>query len=176
MDCLQDDQTFAVREAEQYDPVNGTWTRLAGAAVPRQYHSAALLLPDGRVWTGGSNPNDGTVREERMEVFSPPYLFRGPRPTIDSSPTDLVWAANFSIHSQNAAGITRVVLIRCGSATHGFDADQRLVELEIQSRSVSQNTLVVKAPPNSNIAPPGNYMLFVLDANDVPSYARMVHL
>jgi galactose oxidase len=111
-----------------------------------------------------------------MEVFSPPYLFKGPRPTIDSSPTNLVWATNFSIGSQNAADIARVVLIRCGSATHGFDADQRFVELEIQSRSVPQDTLVVKAPPNGNVAPPGYYMLFVLNTNGVPSSARMVHL
>ena len=167
---------YAVLEAEQYNPVNDTWTKLAAAEVPRQYHSAALLLPDGRVWTGGSNPNDGSVREERMEVFSPPYLFRGPRPTIDSLPTDLAWGADFSIYSQNTADIARVVLIRCGSATHGFDADQRFVELEIQSRSVLQNALIVKAPPNNNIAPPGYYMLFVLNTNDVPSSASMVHL
>src|SRR5439155_17287522 len=123
----------------------GIWTTLASATVPRQYHSAALLLPDGRVWTGGSNPNNGTAREERMEVFSPPYLFRGPRPIISAAPDRLVWANTFLIHSSNATDIVRVVLSRCGSATHGFDSDQRLVELEIQSRSTAQNTLVVKA-------------------------------
>jgi hypothetical protein len=172
----KDDKQFGVREAEQYDPVNGTWTRLAAATVTRQYHSTALLLPDGRVWTGGSNPNDGTAREERMEIFSPPYLFRGSRPTIDFAPTNLVRDTTFSIRSQNVEDIASVVMIRCGSATHGFDADQRLVELGIQSRSRPESTLVVKAPPNNNVAPPGYYILFVLNANKVPSRGRMVHL
>lgn len=179
----RDDDQYAVLEAEQYNPVTDTWTTLAAAQRPRQYHSTALLLPDGRVWMGGSNkrgaaatPDDGTAREEIMEVFSPPYLCRGPRPTIDAAPTELVWATAFSIRSQNAADIARAVLIRCGSATHGFDADQRFVELAIQSRSVPQNTLVVTAPPHGDVAPPGYYMLFVLDANDVPSHAHMVQL
>jgi hypothetical protein len=175
-DQNQPDATHAVLEAELYNPISGQWTILAAATVPRQYHSTALLLPDGRVWTGGSNKNNSTEREERMEVFSPPYLFRGPRPTIDSSPTDIVWASNFAIQSQNVADITRVVLIRCGSSTHSFDADQRLIELDIPSRSVSSKTLTVKAPPNANIAPPGYYMLFVLNTNNVPSHARMVHM
>ena len=177
------DDKYAVLEAEQYDPVTNTWTKLAAAERPRQYHSAALLLPDGRVWVGGSNKtepppssNNGLVREDIMEVFSPPYLFRGARPTIDSSPTDIFWNKNFLIRSQNAANITHVVLMRQGSSTHGFDADQRFVELDIQSRSVSQKTLTVKAPPDRNIAPTGNYMLFVLGTNDVPSHARMVRL
>jgi hypothetical protein len=178
-----DDDLYAVLEAEQYDPATNSWKKLAAARYPRQYHSTALLLPDGRVWTGGSNkrgasanPNDGTAREDKMEVFSPPYLSQGQRPTIDASPTDLIWAANFSIHSQDVADIGRVVLMRCGSATHGFDADQRLVELEIQRRSVRQKTLIVKAPPNANIAPPGYYMLFALNTDGVPSHARMVHM
>jgi hypothetical protein len=167
------DATQAVREVEQFDPVTGTWTTLAAAAVPRQYHSTALLLPDGRVWTGGSNPNDSGSREERMEVFSPPYLFKGDRPIIASAPDVIKWNTNFEIHSPDAASITRVVVIRCGSATHGFDSDQRFIQLSIQG-PVSNIGILVKAPPHGMIAPPGYYMLFVLTANDVPSHAVIV--
>jgi hypothetical protein len=107
-----------------------------------------------------------------MEVFSPPYLFKGPRPTIVSAPDRLRWNQNFTVSCSNPAGITRAVLIRCGSATHGFDADQRLVELQVQSPTATG--LVVKAPPNCNIAPPGYYMLFVVNAVGVPSRAVIV--
>ena len=167
------DAVQAVLQVEQFDPATGAWTTLAAATVPRQYHSTALLLPDGRVWTGGSNVNDTMVREERMEVYSPPYLFAGPRPVISSVPDVIQWNTNFEIGSPDAAGIVQVVLIRCGSATHGFDSDQRLVELHIQGPS-NNNRIVVKAPPHGMVAPPGYYMLFILNGSAVPSHAVIV--
>ena len=172
------DDKNAVLVAEQYDPITDSWTRLAEATVPRQYHSTALLLPDGRVWTGGSNPmpGNGTIREERMEVFSPPYLFRGDRPIIQSVPENISYAVNFSIICFNPDRIKSATLMRCGSSTHGFDADQRFVEIEITNRSVAANTLTLKSPPNNNIAPPGAYMLFVLNFNDVPCHAHIIQI
>jgi len=166
-----------VKEAEQFklNPASvssSTWSKLATATVARQYHSTALLLPDGRVWTGGSNPNNSDDREERMEVFSPPYLFKGLRPTIVSAPDRLEWNKDFTISCSNPGAISHAVLIRCGSATHGFDVDQRLVELQVDSRT--NTNVVFKLLPDRNILPPGHYMLFALNAAGVPSRAVIV--
>jgi galactose oxidase len=107
-----------------------------------------------------------------MEVFSPPYLFNGPRPTIFSAPDRLQWNQNFTVSCSNPADISHAVLIRCGSATHGFDVDQRLVELQVDSRT--KTNVVFKPLPNRNILPIGHYMLFALNASGVPSRAVIV--
>jgi hypothetical protein len=170
---MMNDQ-HAVLEAEQYNPGSGIWTKLAPAKVPRQYHSTALLLPDGRVWTAGSNKNFGTEREYQMEAYSPPYLFRGARPVITSTPSALTLASNFTIGTQEANSIRSVALVRGGSSTHSFDADQRYVGLVIQGRTATSVT--VTSPPDHNIAPPGYYMLFIVNNNGVPSTGRFVRV
>ncbi len=167
----------AVRTAEQYDPFTNSWTRLATAAVPRLYHSVALLLPDGRVWTAGSNFNCApglANRELRMEIFSPPYLFWGPRPIIHSAPSEINAGTQFNIGCSRSWRIQSVAMIRCGSVTHAFDSDQRFVELSIVSRTL--NRVRVAGPPNRNIAPPGWYMLFILNDCGVPSVARFIRV
>src|SRR5262249_23884744 len=78
----------AVLDSEIYHPATNTWTVAAKATVPRFYHSVALLLPDGRVITVGSNPSR-TADELRLELFHPPYLFRGPRPFIERVPEQI---------------------------------------------------------------------------------------
>ncbi|MBI3537988.1 MAG: DUF1929 domain-containing protein [Chloroflexi bacterium] len=165
----------AVRIPELYDPTTGQWTTLAQENVIRNYHSTALLLPDGRVWTGGSNLNGWrgeAFRELRMELFEPPYLFAGARPRVSGAPATLTTTNDFEIESPDAKEIQSVCLIRCGSVTHSFNFDQRYVGLAIKTRAA--NKLVVAPPPNSNIAPPGNYLLFVLNAAGVPSVGKFV--
>jgi hypothetical protein len=169
----------AVLAAERYDPATNTWTTLSNSAVPRLYHSVALLLPDGRVWTAGSNFNCDiglANRELRIEIFSPPYLFQGPRPTITSAPATVTAqaAATFVVQTPQANDIASACLLRCGSVTHAFDADQRYIGLTIQSHTASQLTLV--APPNKNIAPPGFYLLFVVDTDGIPSTGKFVRV
>ena len=169
----------AVLAAERYDPDTGTWSVLANSAVPRLYHSVALLLPDGRVWTAGSNFDcEGGVanRELRIELYSPPYLFQGPRPSITSAPATVnaQAATTFNVQTPQANDIAKACLIRCGSVTHGFDADQRYVGLTIQSHTASQLTLV--APPNKNVAPPGYYLLFVVENDGIPSIGKFVKI
>ena len=158
---------------ELFDPATGTWSVLANAAVPRVYHSVALLLPDGRVWTHGSDYGSG-VHEMRMEVFSPPYLFRGPRPTLTAAPDVVEIGGNFPISTPDAARIATVALVRCGSATHAFGIDQRWLELAVTG--VGAGRLNLAAPPNAHVAPPGYYMLFLLDGDGVPSVAKILRV
>ncbi len=167
----------ATLAAEMFDPTSLTWSPAGSAAMPRLYHSVALLLPDGRVWMAGSNPSQGTW-EPRMEIWSPPYLFNSdgslaPRPSLTGAPAKVGYNAPFSVQTPDAASISSVVLMHLGSFTHAFDFDQRLVEMSFTKGS---GTLTVTSPPNGNIAPPGPYMLFILNASGVPSVAKMITL
>ena len=167
-----------VYDAELYNPATNIWTTLCPMQVPRLYHATALLLPDGRVMTAGTdsvwNPDPFHEAELRVEVFSPPYLFRGARPSIHSAPAEVRYNATFAVETPDAAAIASVALIRCGSVTHSFNSDQRHVGLSITGRT--SNTLTLRAPPNGFIAPPGYYMLFILNGSAVPSVARFVRL
>lgn len=164
-----------VLAVEQFDPSTDTWSTLASAAVPRVYHSVALLLPDGRVWTAGSDYGSGS-HEPRMEIYSPPYLFRGPRPTISSAPDTVKVGigSSFEILTPDAAAVATVALVRCGTATHAFGIDQRWVDLAISG--ILPDRLTVSAPPDTNITPPGYYMLFLLDHDGVPSVAKILRV
>lgn len=162
-----------VMEAELFDPVHGTWTTLARLQVPRSYHTTALLLPDGRVWIGGSTPI-GAERETSIEAFSPPYLFRGPRPRNDLPYGAAVeHGSDVTIATPDAETVTRVTLLRCGSATHGFNSDQRHVELAITDRG---STHLEVRPPPLDVASFGWYMLFLINSLGVPSHGVMVHV
>lgn len=171
-----------VYEAELYDTETGTWSTLAAANRIRQYHSSALLLPDGRVMTGGGGICAECQRvgylEKNIEYFSPPYLYGAngqpaARPTITSAPATASYGSAFSVTSPEAASIGKVGLVGLGAPTHGDDQGQRYVPL---SFSATGTSLTIASPANVNIAPPGFYMLFVVDSNGVPSVARMVQL
>src|SRR6266851_3842667 len=150
----------------------------AGAnAYPRLYHSVALLLPDATVWLAGGNPQRGTYVQQ-MEIYQPPYLFDSTggaaiRPSITSAPRSISYGNAFTVQTPDAASINRVVLVRNGTVTHAFGMDQREVELSFTAQSGS---LTVTAPPSGNIAPPGYYMLFLLNSSGVPSVATFVQM
>jgi hypothetical protein len=150
----------------------------AGAnAYSRLYHSVALLLPDATVWLAGGNPQRGTYVQQ-MEIYRPPYLFDSTgaaaiRPSITSAPSSISYGNAFTVQTPDAASINRVALLRNGTVTHAFGMDQREVELSFTAQSGS---LTVTAPPNGNIAPPGYYMLFLLNSSGVPSVAKFVHV
>jgi hypothetical protein len=155
--------------AERYDPVSATWTDMAAQTAPRMYHSTALLLPDGRVLSAGQS--QGTY-QRTGEVFSPPYLFAGTRPTISGAPTTVGYQQQFTISTPDSASIARVALVRAGAVTHSVDFDQRYVDLTFQPGG--SGTLTATSPPDSNHAPPGWYMLFILNSSGVPSVASWV--
>ena len=169
------DQTQAVFAAELWSPSTETSTAMASITVPRLYHSTALLLPDGRVLSAGGGRFGGTAVDDQLsaEIYSPPYLFKGARPVISSAPGLLSYNASFSIATPNAAGIASVALLRLGSVTHHFNPDQRYLSLSFQ---IAGSALSVQAPVNANIAPPGYYMLFIVNTNGVPSVATILRI
>ena len=163
----------AVLEAEIYDPLTNTWTLAAKAQVARMYHSVALLLADGRVIAAGSNPNRKDD-ELRLELFHPPYLFKGPRPFIESAPGELQYGQTFTLHTPQAGEIKWVHLIKPMATTHSCDTEQRLVDLEFKRHHFCH--LEACVPREPNLAPPGWYMLFIVNRRGVPSVAKWVHL
>jgi hypothetical protein len=144
----------------------------------RLYHTTALLLPDGRVLVAGSGEPaaTGLSDDPTAEIFSPPYLFNADgtpatRPVISSAPTQLVYGSTFTVTTASAAEITKVLLIRLSSVTHATDMNQRG---NVLSFSAGSGSLTVTAPLNNKLAPPGHYMLFIVNASGVPSVAKIV--
>jgi len=156
-----------VYTAERWDPAQNSFTELASATRYRGYHSIALLLPDGRVLSSGGD------NEPNAEVFSPPYLFKGARPVVTSSPPSITWGESFSVDTPDATSITAATLVRLSAVTHAFNMNQRFNRLAFSQKP---GGLTVTAPSGAKIAPPGDYMLFVLNAAGVPSIARIVRL
>ena len=167
------DVTKAVFKAERWSPATETWSTMAAGAIPRLYHSTSLLLPDGRVFVGGGGDVGGGIDQNTVEYYSPPYLFQGARPTISSSPSTIAYGGTFFVGTPDGASIASVALIRPGSVTHGFDEDQRYVPVTF---TLTTGGLNVHAPVNANTAPPGPYMLFIVNSNGVPSVAPFVRL
>jgi hypothetical protein len=171
-----------VHTAELWDPVTEQWTILSDEAQDRCYHSTALLLPDATVLSAGGGeyqptnqlvPNDPKDTHADAQIFSPPYLFRGPRPVINSAPATLRYGQTFDVGTSSPAQIKKISLVRLSSVTHSFDQNQRINFLEF---SPTAGAITVKAPPNANVCPPGHYMLFLLNELLVPSVARIVRV
>jgi hypothetical protein len=145
--------------------------------VTRVYHSVSLLLPDGRVLTGGGGHPDGgplDIDHLDVEVYSPAYLFKGPRPVIASAPNIIRHGRPFSVDTPDAASIAQVNLIRLSAVTHSFNQTQQINRLAF---SVPNSGLLqVTAPANANLAPPGHYMLFIVNGDGVPSVAPILQL
>jgi hypothetical protein len=162
-------RTGPQRIAELYDPATGRWTDMAAQVASRMYHSTALLLPDARVFSGGQQ---GT-HARTVELFSPPYLFRGPRPVISSAGTTVARGGSLSVSSAQAASIRRVALVKPGAVTHQVNTDQRHLLLTF---TTSGSTLTARLPSNTMLTPPGYYMVFILDTLGVPSVASWVRV
>jgi hypothetical protein len=168
----------AQHSAQIWDPANPTvWTQLASNSIDRGYHSVSLLLPNATVLHGGSGnatvPGTSTPYpdQENHEIFHPPYLFKGARPTITNAPAVVGSGATFTVATPNAAQITTVRIIRLGSVTHDFDQNGRALTLPFV---VSGGGIDVTAQGNRNLAPPGHYLLFILNRNGVPSNGAIV--
>jgi YVTN family beta-propeller protein len=160
--------------AEIWNPSTGTWTQGAAGARARLYHSVSLLLPDASVLvSGGGAP--GPQNNTNAEIYFPPYLFTSTgaladRPVIDSAPATLDIGRTFRIDISGPQ-VSRVTLVKAGSVTHSWNMEQRFIDLAFSSNN---GAIAVQAPSRAADAPPGYYMLFVLDANGVPSIAKMV--
>ena len=164
----------AVYAAELWSPATQTWTTMSSMHTPREYHGTAVLLPDGRVMESGMGADFGNVPNElSAEFFSPPYLFKGARPTITQSPSSVQLGGSFFVGTPDAASITSAVLIRTGADTHFFDQNTRFVPVAFQQTT---GGLTLTAPPDGYHAPPGYYMLFLVNASGVPSMAPYIQL
>jgi Domain of unknown function (DUF1929)/Legume lectin domain/Chitobiase/beta-hexosaminidase C-terminal domain/PKD domain len=173
-----EDTSTASLQADLFDVSQSTVTvGSAGSdAFARLYHSVSLLLPDGTVWVAGGNPTRGSY-EQHVEIYTPPYLYNSSgslatRPSITTvNPAVIGYGTSFQVQTPDAANIASVVIMKNGAATHAFDMEQRLVGLTF---SAGSGVLNVTGPPNGNTAPPGYYMIFLINTSGVPSIAKFV--
>lgn len=175
------DESNAIFEAELWNPANDTWTSLASASEVRTYHSSALLLPSGAVISAGGGKCD-CEDKFNAEVFLPPYLFKkdgsgdlAPRPKITQAPENLSYKQTFTLSLSNTQieNISKVSLLRAGSSTHSWNNDQRFMILDF---NIEEGKLKVKAPEKAELAPPGYYLLSVVDNKGVPSVSKIIKL
>ena len=159
-----------------YNPSTNAWSAMDDLPSIRAYHSVMLLLPSGKVMMAGGTSGEGNTG---IEIFSPPYLFRGARPVISSAPAMVHHGQNFVIESPDAPTIVKVVLVRPMAVTHQTDAEQRVLEMPYIHDHVNPTRLTLTAPHGGHphaIAPMGYYMMFAINNNGVPSVARWVYL
>ncbi|MFI9745162.1 galactose oxidase-like domain-containing protein [Streptomyces sp. NPDC052494] len=173
-----------ILKAQFYDPRTNAFTEAAEPTVGRNYHSEALLLPDGRVATFGSDPlfddKDNTklgTFEQRIEVFTPPYLHRAgtDRPALGEGPRELDQNGRATFRTADAGRIVKARLMRPSAVTHTTDVEQRSVELGL-TKGQDGRTVTVAVPQDRTLVPPGWYMLFVADANGIPSEAKWIQV
>jgi len=170
-----------IHAAELWDPRSNTWAVLAEEQCDRCYHSTAVLLPDGRVMSAGGGEyqptpsvlaaNDPADTHLNAQVFSPPYLFNGPRPQIGESPDEISYGQHFKVATPNAAEIQIASLVRLSSVTHSFNPNQRINFL---TPAAGAGFVALTAPANANSCPPGHYLLFLLNKAGVPSVGKFV--
>lgn len=166
--------------ARIYHPGTNTFTAAAAPTIGRDYHSEAVLLPDGRVATIGSNPLYGDSEdtapgyfEQRIEIYSPPYLFHGPRPAIEGGPQQMGLGGSATFTTSDPADIEKVRLVHPSAATHNTDLEQRSIALPFTATSTGVHVTI---PADQALVPLGWYMLFVDNRRGVPSVARWVQI
>ena len=173
-------QGGAVRQAELWNPQTGEWKTMATEYRNRTYHGTALLLPSGKVLSSGSGEG-GDVSyansEFSAQIFSPPYLFNpdgtaASRPTISSAPARIAYGQTFTVQTPNAVSVHRGTLIRLSSVTHAFNASQLIYPFTVGTSTSTSVSSV--GPVTANLAPPGPYMLFLINDAGVPSVAKIV--
>ncbi len=164
----------AVLAAEIWNPTSERWTTMASMAVSRLYHSTAILLPDGRVLSaGGGRPAgvNGGADNENAEIFSPPYLFKGARPSITAAPSAAGYGETVAIGTPDA--VSRVTLVRLSTTTHALNMGQSFHELAFSASAGGVNATL---PASANVCTPGHYLMFLLNANGIPSVGRIIQV
>jgi hypothetical protein len=170
---MEESHAHASPHAEIYDPGANAWRGAAASRVDRLYHSVALLTSDGRVVTAGSNP-ERKDEELRIEVFWPPYLFAGPRPSFLLADERVHYGGTVVAEVVDPADLREASLLRPGATTHSCDVEQRLVDLPMQV--VGPEAVELTLPATATLAPPGWYQLVVVSSAGVPSQGAWVHL
>ena len=170
----------SVLTPELYDPETGVWTELADMSVPRNYHSTALLMTDGRVWSGGGGfctTECPPITHSDAQVFSPPYLFDAAgnlaaRPVISVAPESVQNGETFTLNA--TAGMSQFSLIKMSAITHQMNTDLRRLYPEFTETTTGVYEL--SAHRNPNVLTPGYWMLFAVDASGVPSEAAVIQV
>lgn len=169
-----------ILRAQFYDPAHGTFRPAAAPTVGRDYHSEALLLPDGRIAVFGSNPlfadkanTEDAPFEQRIEVYSPPYLYGRARPELGSGPVEVDRGESVTFHSGSAGVVRAARLMRPSAVTHVTDVEQRSIALDLARHGRS---VTVTVPRDTSLVPSGWYMLFLTDQRGTPSLARWIHV
>jgi hypothetical protein len=153
--------------AEVWNPTTGTWTTLNPMHDYRVYHSTAILMRDGSVLSAG-----GERKQKTAQIFHPPYLHWGPRPTITSAPADVYYDEPFEVVTPDTASIAAVNLVKLGAVTHTYDESQLIVRL---SFTAGVDRVFVDGPEQGGYyGPPGYYLLFLISDQGVPSIAEYV--
>ncbi|MFE9454917.1 galactose oxidase-like domain-containing protein [Streptomyces sp. NPDC006739] len=167
-------------QARLYHPDGNSFTRVADPLVGRNYHSGSILLPDGRVMFFGSDSLYGDKAntrpgkfEQRIEIYTPPYLYRDSRPSLSGGPRTIARGASGTFTSPQASAVRKVRLMRPSASTHVTDVDQRSVALDFKA---SGDEVTVTVPKDRNLVPSGWYMLFVDDDQGTPSKAQWVNV
>jgi galactose oxidase len=169
----------AVLTPELWDPTTKTFSQLAPQAVPRTYHSIALLLPDGRVLSGGGGLCGGcATNHPDVEILTPPYLLNADgsaatRPTLSAAPTDATLGTSIAVTA--SSGVKAFALMRLSSVTHAVNNEQRRVPVTFTAGATGTD-YTVKIPADPGVVVPGYYMLFALNAKGVPSVSRTLKL
>ncbi|MFF5717473.1 galactose oxidase-like domain-containing protein [Streptomyces buecherae] len=169
-----------LHKAQVYSPRTNSFEKAADPTVGRNYHSSALLLPDGRVATFGSDPlyadrantQPGSF-ERRVEIYSPPYLYAKDRPALGAGPKKLQRGGRATFRARHPERVTHAKLMRPSAVTHTTDVEQRSIQLGVQHH---KDSVTLSIPDDRTLTPPGWYMLFVTNAEGVPSVAKWVHL
>jgi hypothetical protein len=176
----KDDTLYAepVYGAELLRPGADAWEEVGNEDDARTYHSVSVLLPDGRVASAGDDrdipPTHIPAGSRTAQIWSPPYLFAGPRPVVTSAPQTVTYGSTFRVGVQgDPAAIDRAALVRPAAVTHAVDMDQRVITLDVTARD---GGITLNTPRDATVAPPGYYMLFVIDADGVPSVASWVRV
>jgi hypothetical protein len=167
-----------ILQARLYHPDTNTFVKVADPEVGRNYHSGSILLPDGRVMFFGSDSLYGDKAntkpgkfEQRIEIYTPPYLYRDSRPSLSGGPQTIARGGTGTFTSPQASAIKKVRLIRPSASTHVTDVDQRSIALDFKT---SGDKITVTVPKNRNLVTSGWYMLFVDDDQGTPSKAQWV--
>ncbi len=167
-----------ILQARIYDTASNTFQRVADPLVGRNYHAGSILLPDGRLMFFGSdslygdkaNTKPGTF-EQRIEIYTPPYLYRDSRPDLSGGPQTIERGASGTFTSRAAASVKKMRLIRPSASTHVTDVDQRSIAVDFE---VSGDQVTVTVPQGKNLVQSGWYMLFAVDDQGTPSKAQWV--
>jgi galactose oxidase len=176
---LANDVAAGVLEVELWNPASMTFSAMAPMDEPRHFQSAAVLLPDGRVFLAGgkfgTNPSDADDAEFSWtgQIFSPPYLFKGERPLITSCPDEIRYGYKLQLEMEKTFVIEAVSLMGLSASSQNWNGTQRICPLEFEQEGQG---LAITTPDSPNLAPPGFYLLFILDSKGVPSEGQMVQL